>query len=436
MALTPAPAPPTQTPAPGSTAPASPTKTPDPKKESRFNREKFISQNADPLQTNNTTLSLRYPTDVGSQELPHYVVFYPLVREGTDLGKNLLSSGQGVVFDQSDQNRADPENGGAAAATAGAIIGATIGAAAGANIGANLLRNGGQQTGSSKTPTGGSLGVKAQLSKIFVEKGAAALGGLAGGIAGGAIGGATGLGMSAVAGEQRLVFGDAEIVLHVTDRVTHGYSANWETADLGGLVGAVASGKMSAESFLSNGSVDFTKAATSGGELGDYALRKLGKIAGVAGFDSLDNVIQATSKKVENPYKEQLFRSMGFRKFGFDYRFAPRTENEAIHVFGNPADRKNQPGIIETFLKHMHPTKSQTGLFLTYPSEFLIIYYHKGVENTFVRKISNCALTDMTVDYGSEGFTTFADGCPTEATIRMQFTELEVLTTDRIIGGF
>lgn len=432
-----APAPPTQTPAPGTTAPAAPTKAPDPKKESRFNRDKFISQNANPLQTDNTTISLRYPTDVGSQELPHYVVFYPLVREGTDLAKNLLSSGKGVIFDQSDQNRADPENGGAAAATAGAIIGATIGAAAGANIGANLLKNGGQQTGSSKTPTGGSLGVQAQLSKIFVEKGAAALGGIAGGIAGGAIGGATGLGMSAVAGEQRLVFGDAEIVLHVTDRVTHGYSANWETADLGGLVGAVASGKMSADSFMnSGGGIDFEKLSTSGGELGDYALRKLGKIAGVAGFDSLDNVIQATSKKVENPYKEQLFRSMGFRKFGFDYRFAPRTENEAIQVFGDPDNRKERPGIIETFLKHMHPTKSQTGLFLTYPSEFLIIYYHKGAENNFVRKISNCALTDMTVDYGSEGFTTFANGCPTEAVIRMQFTELETLTTDRIVGGF
>ncbi|NBP63910.1 MAG: hypothetical protein EBU66_04405 [Bacteroidetes bacterium] len=434
---TPAPPPPAQTPAPGSTAPAGPAKAPDPKKYSRFNRDKFISQNADPLQTNNTVVNLRYPTDVGSQEFPHYVVFYPLVREGTDLGQKLLNSGKGVIFDQSDQNRADPENGAAAAGTAGAIIGATLGAAAGANIGANLLKNGGQMTGKGTTPTGGSMGVRAQLSKIFVEKGAAALGTVAGGLVGGAIGGATGVGMSSVAGEQRLVFGDAEIVLHVTDRVTHGYSANWETADLGGLVGAVASGKMSADSFMdSGGGIDFEKLSTGGGELGDYALRKLGKVAGIAGFDSLDNVIQATSKKVENPYKEQLFRSMGFRKFGFDYRFSPRTESEAIAVFGDPDNRKEQPGIIETFLKHMHPTRSQTGLFLTYPSEFLIIYYHRGVENVFVRKISNCALTDMTVDYGAEGFTTFANGCPTEATIRMQFTELETLTTDRIIGGF
>ena len=93
-------------------------------------------------------------------------------------------------------------------------------------------------------------------------------------------------------------------------------------------------------------------------------------------------------------------------------------------------------GIIDLFTLHMHPTRSQNGLFLTYPSEFLIIYYHGGVENQFVRKISNCALTDMTIDYGAEGFTTFSNGCPTEAFVRLQFTELETLTTDRIEKGF
>lgn len=424
---TPAPPPPAQTPASGATAPAAPTKAPDPKKESRFNRDKLLSQIQDPLETQKTVSSLRYPSNVGSEEFPHYVAFYPLVREGTDLGKKLLSGGTGVVFDQSDQNRVDPENGGKAAGAAGAVIGATVGAAAGINMGQALLKNGGQMTNKANTPTGGSLGVTASLAKIFVEKGAAAAGGVVGALGGGVIGAGTGALMSQVAGEQRLVFGDSEIILHISERVTSGYSANWETADIGGLVGAVASGKMSAESLFGGG--DLGTMAQSGGELGDYALRKLGKIANVAGFDSLSNVIEATSKKVENPYKEQLFRSMGFRKFGFDYRFSPRTAEEADTIFGDK-------GIIKTFLLHMHPTRSQNGLFLTYPSEFLIIYYHKGEENTFVRKISNCALTDMTIDYGAEGFTTFENGCPTEATIRMQFTELETMTTDRIEGGF
>jgi hypothetical protein len=42
----------------------------------------------------------------------------------------------------------------------------------------------------------------------------------------------------------------------------------------------------------------------------------------------------------------------------------------------------------------------------------------------------------MTIDYGAEGFTTFENGCPTEAFIRLQFSELETLTTDRIEKGY
>ena len=416
---TPAPPPPAQTPAPGATAPASSTKAPDVKTESRFNRDKLVTQTANPLETTLTRNSKRYPLDLGSsEEYPHWVVFYPLIREGTKLGKELLKSGKGVIFDQSDQNRADPQNNVSAALVAGAAAGFTAGAASG--LGDLLKNNGGKTVNEGSQKIGGPVSMgSAKIGKVFGDI-----------IKGTAVGGAAGALSAAVAGEQRLVFGEDEIVLYVPDRVNTGYSANWETADLGGLVGAVASGKMSASSlFTKDGGVDLGAMAQSGGELGDYALRKLGKVANIAGFDNISNVIQATSKKVENPYKEQLFRSMGFRKFGFDYRFSPKSEEEAEEIFGDK-------GIINIFSKHMHPTRSQNGLFLTYPSEFLIIYYHNGDENKFVKKISNCALTDMTVEYGSEGFTTFSNGCPSEVLVRLQFTELETLTTDRIEQGF
>ncbi len=416
---TPAPPPPAQNPAPGATAPAAPTKAPDAKAESRFNRDKLVTQTANPLETTLTRNSKRYPSELGSsEEYPHWVVFYPLIREGTKLGKELLKSGKGVIFDQSDQNRADPQNNVSAALVAGAAAGFTAGAASG--LGELLKKNGGKTVNEGSTKIGGPVSMgSAKIGKVFGDI-----------IKGTAVGGAAGALSAAVAGEQRLVFGEDEVVLYVPDRMTTGYSANWETADLGGLVGAVASGKMSASSlFTKDGSFDMQTAAQSGGELGDYALRKLGKVANIAGFDNISNVIQATSKKVENPYKEQLFRSMGFRKFGFDYRFSPRNEEEAEEIFGDN-------GIIKIFSKHMHPTRSQNGLFLTYPSEFLIIYYHNGEENKFVKKISNCALTDMTLDYGAEGFTTFENGCPSEVVMRLQFTELETLTTDRIEQGF
>lgn len=410
MALTPAPAPPAQTPAPGATAPAAPTKAPEPNKESRFSR------GTAPLNFLETPLDKdgqkRYPINVGnSAEFPHYVVFYPLVREGTKRGKELLANGGGRIFDQTDQNRVDPENGGKATAAAGALIGAGLGAAAGAgsatSLGESLLANGGKTVNKNPLATGGPVSIGVKMAA-----------GLVGGILGAGTGAAAGAAASAIAGEQRLVIGSDEIILYIPEKISSGYNANYETADLGALIGGLASGKASIGGLF-----------TEGTETADYMIRKAGRIANIAGFDQFNNVLQATSKRVENPYKEQLFRSMGFRKFSFDYRFAPYNEAEADVVFG-------ENGILKLFTSHMHPTLSANGLFQTYPSEFMIIYYHNGAENTYVRKISNCVLTDMVIDYGAEGFTTFSNGCPTEAFVRLQFSELETLTTDRIEKGY
>lgn len=384
----------------GVTTPAAPASTQEFGR-GRFDRKDLLTEIKDPLESKNTTSSYRYPLDVGSAEYPHYVAFYPLVRENSVYGQRLKNTG--VVFNQSDQNRTDPEKGGKAAGAAGALAGAAIG------LGKALSEAGGRK--SSAGDGAEEIGVVQSAAK-----------GIGTVFAGGALGGLFGLGASQLAGEQRAVFGDSEIILHVSERVSASYGANWDVGDLGGLVGAIASGQFDAF----------------GGENMDYAARKAAKLAGLTGFDQLSNVIEATSKKVENPYKEQLFRSMGFRKFVFDYKFSPRNEEEALQVFGKPSRTRETTieGIIPTFLRHMHPTKSKSRLFLGYPSEFLIIYYYNGAENRYIRKISNCALVNMSIDYGAEGFTTFKGGIPSEATIRLEFSELETLTADRIEDGF
>jgi hypothetical protein len=383
----------------GATTPAAPA--PTEKFGGRFSRRDDLLNLIDnPLETTKTLKSYRYPQDVGSAEYPHYVAFFPMVRENSKYGQDL--SNTGIVFDQSDQNRADPEKGGNAATVAGAMAGAAIG------LGKALSDAGGRKSsaGDGAEEIGALQSTVKGIGTVF---------------AGGGLGGLYGFASTKAAGEQRAVFGDSEIILHVSERVSASYGANWDVGDLGGAIGAIAAGQFDANM-----------------EVADYALRKAAKLGGLAGFDQLSNVIEATSKKVENPYKEQLFRSMGFRKFVFDYKFSPRNEEEALQVFGKP-DRTRETkieGIIPTFLRHMHPTKSTSGLFLGYPSEFLIVYYYNGAENKYVRKISNCALVNMSIDYGAEGFTTFKGGIPSEATIRLEFSELETLTADRIEDGF
>lgn len=345
--------------------------------------------------------NLKYPMALNApnSEYTHWIAFYPLIREGTAAANALVNSGRGAVFETSGQQRVDAEHAGMAGLAQGVVLG---GATGGVSALADFKK---------------SMGDTGGLSSLF-RAGAAAVGKT---VAGAVIGGAGGAALNAI-GARRLFMGSKAVVLGIQDKLSYGYSANYDVADLGGIVGAAATGNFSGEAGLGDVAYD-------GGAL---AARKLAKLAGAIGGNATTNLKEATSKAVENPYKEQLFKNMGFRKFGFEYKFAPRTKEEGEKIYG-----KN--GIIETFINHMHPEPSDAGVFLIYPSEFLIVIYHNsGKENQYVRKISNCALTGMNIEYGAEGFTTFQDtqGMPTEATIRLEFTELETLTNKRTKLGY
>lgn len=128
-----------------------------------------------------------------------------------------------------------------------------------------------------------------------------------------------------------------------------------------------------------------------------------------------------------NPKKEQVFNGVDFRAFNFNYRFAPRSSEEA----------KNVINIINTFKYHMHPEyKDTTGFLFLYPSEFDIVYYHGAEENLNIHRHTSCVLTDLTVNYSPNGvFNTFSDGMPTEIAVQMNFKELTILTKELIQDG-
>jgi hypothetical protein len=52
--------------------------------------------------------------------------------------------------------------------------------------------------------------------------------------------------------------------------------------------------------------------------------------------------------------------------------------------------------------------------------------------------MANCALTDMAVQYGGTDFSTFRDtkGAPTEITMQLKFTELEMMTQKRMEDNY
>ena len=213
-----------------------------------------------------------------------------------------------------------------------------------------------------------------------------------------------------------------QINLHISQPPVARYSANWENKELGALAGLTTT-----EFNLD----DLLKAGTGVGELGIRgAIKAAAQIPAAFGLSGdLGASLDLASGKVANPYKEQLFTSMGFRQFAFNYKFAPRNKTEYDNV------RR----IIDLFKYHMHPENDPTGLFLEYPSEFEIEYCYNGNRNEHLNKISQCALTDIKVTYGNQdAFTTFKNtqGAPAEINLELAFTELETLTNDRIADGF
>lgn len=239
---------------------------------------------------------------------------------------------------------------------------------------------------------------------------------------------ATGAGIAAtaaasVAENQEIVRLKDTISLYVPQSIIAAYTANWDEVELGALGGTLGGGTTSLTDFISGSGVEL---------VGRGAVAAAANIPSAVGVGDVNmgDVFEATSKKVENPYKEQLFKSMGFRQFSFSYQFSPKNAKEAEEV----------KKIIQLFKENMHPEKSDSGLFLIYPSEFSIEFHTREGINENLPRISSCALKNCKVTYGPDGmFNTFRDsgGMPTETSMELQFVELETMTAERIRdGGF
>ncbi len=229
------------------------------------------------------------------------------------------------------------------------------------------------------------------------------------------------------------------IVLPIMEAPTAKYSADWDATALGPVVGyAMTNGMGGGDSFAKE-----FESMSGALQTGTDALKAIGlAFVNAALPNSLDgetkaaDIFSAIKRAAINDHRTQLFRSMRFRDFHFSYKLTPRDAKEASTI-------KN---IIQNFKFHMHPDTAKGNLFLTYPSEFDIVFYYKTKENAGPNsandasqnmfKISTCALTDFQVDYGGDMFYTFDDGMPTEINMRMSFLELEVLTKERIAEGF
>lgn len=351
----------------------------------------------------------RYPSELGTVQYPHFVIFY-ISKRDSDIGKNEQRAPRARQIDFSSQNRFETRPGATAVATGVMALGAAEGARRVVDAGSDILNKG---------------GVPSEVTRPL-EVGAFVAGGVAG----------AGLGAALSANRDRVTLKTA-VALYLNNRPSVNYTASWQDTDLGILGGSTA--------IMSNLKDVFTgregQGAIAGrlGAAGDV-VKNLGGAAAAFAVKNVNNSIagefgdaagafSAASGQAVNPFKAQLFKNMGFRTFSFDYVFLPK----------NKAEYEQVQNIIKTFKMNMHPTLGQEKFFMGYPAEFNIEYqYRENGENTNLFKISSCALTNMKVDYGGTDFMTFkgTNGAPAEINMTLAFTELETLTSERIEAGY
>ena len=160
---------------------------------------------------------------------------------------------------------------------------------------------------------------------------------------------------------------------------------------------------------------------------------------------------RAGRNQAKIPYSEKLFKSVKRRTFEVDYNFLPKNQEEVLQIYD----------IVKTLKKHAHPSKSNNSYYYTTPSEFIVDFQFLGTRNIFLPKFGRLAIESIDVDYGSSsGFSTlrpissglgeilpelalapFSSSSsnyvsPTEINLKISFSELELLTQERIEEGY
>jgi hypothetical protein len=219
------------------------------------------------------------------------------------------------------------------------------------------------------------------------------------------------------------------IALYMPPNITTSYQPVWENVEGGEFAGAAKK--------IWGGDKDVVGAI---GEFGLGAARRaLDDAKDFLQFSTginapLADGVSFFARAAINPHLEMLFRTIGFREYQFEFKFTPRSEQEAVVV----------ANIIKAFKFYASPeVREAQGAprYYIFPAEFDIEFWSNGKINSFVNKISTCACTNVTVNYtASNGWSAFRagkmNGVPVETNLTLQFKELEIITKKRVLQNF
>ena len=220
---------------------------------------------------------------------------------------------------------------------------------------------------------------------------------------------------------------------NVADNTTAGY--NDMRTGLAGFLAARGVDAATSDDDAEKIAREFVGAAK--GMLSSAAMRAVSEVAEIAlGAEGTAQLANKAFGVADNPYMEVLFDAMSLRTFTYNFKFAPKSEEETAEV----------QNIIRVFRFHMTPElRGGQSRFLGLPSQFDIHYMYQPMGdgqssnadvNPYYNKIATCVLSNCTVNYTPDGVKSFDDGAPTQITMSLTFKETEMLTKEKVALGF
>ena len=223
---------------------------------------------------------------------------------------------------------------------------------------------------------------------------------------------------------------DTVISLYMPMQVSVKYGAKYTDTEMGVLTsGAVDI----AEQLMDTGTLDKAKLEETAKSAGAAMERQsLDMIGALPMMEGLSSAVEMKKGVITTDRMELAFRGIDKRTFSYEFKFIPRSQDEADEI----------KKIINAFKFNMLPEMPQglQGRSMTVPNTFDISYMYQNAENNYLHKISTCFLENMDVKYGGSRYKTFdgnADGAPpVETSMSLTFKEIELITRERAVEGF
>ena len=218
------------------------------------------------------------------------------------------------------------------------------------------------------------------------------------------------------------------IALYMPPSVSVSYGANYNDTEIGILA---ETGADIIQAFMNSSGGNTATAISDSVKRAGAGLKDGLNKMGIAALDTAapgaSALIAIERGKIITPRMELMFAGLGRRNFSYEFTFIPKSKQESEQV----------EKIIKSFKVHMHANFVNGNVReMEIPDFFNIRYMYKTNENSHLNKISTCVLTKLDVNYGADRYVSYEDGAPQTTKISLSFTELEIITRDKIKDGF